>query len=628
MLNDFLRELFTGKLSQALQILEQAAKEPVSPASAAMLRLAILQPGHTFMSYQRLFNIWSGWGKPELKPNAVRKKAALITDFTADHFGPMISLFAAAQGVQVETYLPGFDSIEQSVLDPKSPLYENKPDIALLFFSERWLKRYTGSSSLSHQSDLEQAQNALSSLVQALETHSDADILIGNLPGPAYALPGGMVARDELMGWNLAVSRFNEGLTRLSSRRVRVVDLAGAMFSSGGRQSMGRSNYLRARMAYEMQGALAAARELASGIAHVCGKTHRALVSDWDNTLWGGEVAELGSFGVVCGQDSPDALGYYMIQEYLKALPALGVLLAGMSRNDPAVKSIFDDNKDLPLVLNDFASTQLGWNPKSDGISQISKELGFGPEFMVFMDDSLYEIAQVMSMHPYIDVLWAGPDAQGTLERLSQSRLFNAISLSDEDLQRGERAVRLKEQREFKASFANIEEFLSAIQVTLTFVPVNDGIMDRVGQLFQKTNQFNLTTRRHRENDLKRMMDDGAAMYAVSYEDSFGSQGIIAVVNLISDECLMTIESWLMSCRVLNRTVEQAIFSFILGKAEGRRVRGEFRPTEKNGLVKSLYSSLGFSKTGGDDSETEIWLYDPQAADATPPKHFTTIKEL
>lgn len=627
MLNDFLRELFTGQFSKALALLESVGKEPPSPETLAMLRLAILRPGHTFLTYQRLLNIWSAWGKPALKPNAIQKKVAIVADFTADHFGPMISLFASAQGVQLETHLPGYDSVEQTILDPNSPLYASQPDIVILFFSERWLKRYAGNSALCKTEDLQRGQESLSGLIQALETHSNADLLIGNLPPSAWPMAGGIIAKDGLAGWNQTVSRWNEWLTSLTSRSLRIVDLAGALFNAGGSAALGRTNYLRARMAYEMPGTLAVARELAGGLAHICGRTHRAFVSDWDNTLWGGEVAELGSHGVLCGQDSPDALGYFLIQEYIKSLTSLGVLLAGVSRNDPEVQKIFDENQNLPLNLSDFASLQVGWTPKSDAVGRISKEIGFGPEFMIFMDDSLYEIAQVLSVHPYIDVLWAGPDPQGTLDRIAQSRLFNTLSLSEEDLQRGAHAAVLKEQREFKSSFANIDEFLQAIEVKLTFAQLAENNMDRVIQLFQKTNQFNLTTRRHREDELNDFINQNGSVYAVSYEDSFGSQGIISVIALQAKENALNIESWLMSCRVLNRSVEQAVFSFILENAEGKPVIGEYIPTEKNGLVRSLFPNLGFElDTTDTETSRQIWIW--KNKNQKPPKHFVEIKKL
>ena len=177
MLNKFLSELFTGKLNKALPILENiAVKSPIPNEIITMLRLAIFKPEQNFLSYQKTFNIWSKWGQPALKPNSRKLKILFLSDFTADHFSPMIKLFCAAQGVEAEVLLPEFDSVEQTVLDPSSSMYKCEPDIITLVFSEYWLQKYTGNSSLVKQSDLESAQNTLSNLVSAIKSNSSADI--------------------------------------------------------------------------------------------------------------------------------------------------------------------------------------------------------------------------------------------------------------------------------------------------------------------------------------------------------------------------------------------------------------------------------------------------------------------
>ena len=632
MLNEFLSEIFTGKFNKAISILESATlKSPIPTEILTMLRLAITKPEQNYLSYQKTFNIWSKWGQPTLKPNATNLKIIFLSDFTSDHFSPMIKLFCAAQGVKIEVLLPEFDSIEQTAFDPSSSIYEFQPDIIILIFSEYWIQKYTGNSSLIKQSDLEAAQNTVSNLVSSLKLNSSADILIGNLPGRSFGFPAGYVSMGKVMGWNLALNKFNQWLEKNSGGRIHVVDIAEAIFSSGGRKSMGNINYFRARMAFEMPGTLSVAREISSAICHLSGKTNRALVTDFDNTIWGGEVAELGSFGVDCGLESPEALGFLMTQQYLKSLRPLGVLLAGVSRNDPKIKIIFTESKDIALNLDDFASMQLGWLPKSDSITQISSELGFGSDLMVYLDDSLYEIAQVLSVHPYIDVVLAGPDSQTTITRLTNYRFFNAVSISSEDLERGSRAIKLKEQREFKTSFSKIEDFLEAIQVQLSFSKLNPDNLNRVVQLFQKTNQFNLTTRRHKEDDLKQLENNGTDVYSVAYEDTFGSQGIISAFSLTPKSNSLIIENWLMSCRVLNRTVEQAVFSFILKKSRGKKIIGEYIPTEKNGLVRLLYQNLGFKKlTSATNKKNgcEQWTYANSDSENSPPKHYVLIKEI
>ena len=160
---------------------------------------------------------------------------------------------------------------------------------------------------------------------------------------------------------------------------------------------------------------------------------------------------------------------------------------------------------------------------------------------------------------------------------------------------------------------------------------MNSENLDRVVQLFQKTNQFNLTTRRHREDDLKQLERNGGQIYSISYEDTFGSQGIISVIALVQKPDALFIESWLMSCRVLNRTVEQAVFEFILKKANGKQVNGEYIPTEKNGLVQSLFKTLGFEKNISDRENNPVkdnWIYANYDLKDSSVKHYASIKEV
>jgi FkbH-like protein len=629
MINEYLSESFNGNASRALKVLEKGFEVADLEEFKTILRIAIFQPSHSLLNFQKIYNLWTRIGKVPLKPNPVKQKVFLLTDFTADNLVPLISTFCGAQGVETEILLSSFNSVEQTILDPSSTLYTSKPDIVVWVTSNHWFQQFTGKHTLVEIKNLEKAKETFFNLIDKLKSQSSAEVLVSNIPGQGYPLPSGSLSYHSMVGLDLAVSSFNVWLAKNNSDRIRVIDLSAAIFRGGGRNAMGTLNYLRARMAYEPPGTIAVSREIASAISHVSGKTHRALVVDWDNTIWGGEVAELGSFKVECGYDTPDALGYRLIQEYIKALKTQGTLLAGVSRNDPGVIKIFQENLELVLKEEDFASIQLSWEPKSSSISRVSEELGFGSEFMVFMDDNIFEIAQVLTIHPFIDVIFAGPTPDQTLDRLSTSSFFNSVSLSKEDLERSSRGTLLKEQREMKAQFDNIDDFLQEINIVLKVSPLNDDNRERVVQMFQKSNQFNLTTRRHREAEFIKIKSEGEGVFAFTYTDSFGSQGVISVVNLILQDDRLLIESWVMSCRVLNRTVEQAVFNYILKKANGKIIHGEYIPTEKNKLVKNLYDNLGFKRLSRNpENGVELWEYSNKNRDIAPPAHFTTIKEV
>jgi len=627
LVNRVLPGLFKGACGEAVDLLQRHANEHgSSPELLSLLRLAVHRPGQNILYYLKLLNLWNSLSRPALKPNVAQRKIRLLTDYTSDNLAPLLKLFCGAMGVHVEVEVSAFDSVEQLALDPSSSLELDDKTIVILSLSEHWLARYLGKGALVTQDSIDQVQCLLDNIIGGLKSRQPGHLLVATFPPRAYARPGSTIQIDQYRGWNQALSQLNLWLMGRQETGVCCVDLAEALYAAGGRQVAGRVSYFRSKMIFEPLGTIAAAREFSSAIVQLLGKSHRALVTDWDNTLWGGEVAEAGSHGVVCGLDSPDALAYAKVQEYMKGLSSLGVLLAAVSRNDAKVQKIFEENTDLVLKADDFASVQVTFNPKSHSIAQVSSELSFGTEFMVFVDDSMFELAEAVVVHPHLDVVMAGPEPEATLRALSECRYFNAVSLSAEDLKRGTAALALKQQRNMQASFTNIEDFLKEIRITIDVADFNEKNAGRVVQMFQKSNQFNLTTRRHGENDLRKLQENGT-IGVFSYEDAFGPQGMISVVNLTTDDDALNIESWVMSCRVLNRTVEQAVFNWIVEQSAGRTIMGEYLPTEKNGLVRDLYRSLGFKLVSRDATTgREVWSFDDQCRAQELPKHFANLR--
>lgn len=200
------------------------------------------------------------------------------------------------------------------------------------------------------------------------------------------------------------------------------------------------------------------------------------------------------------------------------------------------------------------------------------------------------------------------------------------MALSDADLLRTEAAHSLKLQREARDDFTSIEDFLQEIDITLEVHPLSEPNLARVVQMFQKSNQFNLTTRRHGETELKQLQSQSGRIGVFSYTDKFGTQGIISVITLVESDEVVEIESWLMSCRVLNRTVEEAVFCWATQIADHRPLVGEYIPTEKNKLVKDLYPRLGFEHLDTVESTgTERWRYNPSQGRQLP-KHFVSLR--
>jgi FkbH-like protein len=594
-LNKYIELVHTRKGYEALGVLGNIARTQKPEEFAKFIRIGANSLFDSPLFYQKLYHLWKDSGKPNLKPTTINKNCVLITDFTADQMVTPAKLFCAAKGINLEINLPEFNSVEQVILDASSMVYTDEIDTVVLLLSEHWLNRQLGFDTLVKESRLTNCKNSITELVRTLESRCDAKILVGVASSQTFPTPGGLTNFQDCYGKHIALLKILDHIIALSNERIHVLDIDVALHLAGGRSALGARSYLLGKMAYEQNGVIAVAREIAGSIASIYGQSHRSLVCDWDNTLWGGEIAELGVYDIVCGHDSADAVGYYQLQSYIKGIKSLGVLLAGASRNNPEIATSINDNADIPLNSTDFASLQVDFCPKSESVGRIANEIGFGPEYMLFLDDSTFELAEVLTKHSYIDVMKASHAPEVTLAALTTGRYFQSVYVSDADLQREQQSQQLKIQRDLASTYSSNEDFLRSISIKLTASELNDKNQSRVVQLLQKSNQFNLTTKRHEIADLREILEKNGKVWAFQYEDSFGPQGIISVVIVIPVSDGYMFDSWVMSCRVLNRTVEQAVFAWVANKLQ-RDLIGEYIPTAKNKLVESLYESLGFSR--------------------------------
>lgn len=279
----------------------------------------MLQPGRTTLWYQHLLNRWEDLGQPALKPNATFKRVAFLSNYTIDNIAPLVTAFGAALGVHVETRLAEFDAVESEALNPQSQLYQETADFVVLGLSEHWLDRYVGTEALVAQENIDHAIGMLKRITSAILQQSRAHVLVTAFAPNSIPKPGGYVSTDGMIGRSAVMSLLNGELLSLQSDRLSVLDCPQAVHFAGGCNAYSLSNYLRAKMPYEQQMLIALAREIAFGIASLCGKSHRALVTDLDNTIWGGVIGDDGRNGIVSGQDSPDGLAYYQLQTYYKS---------------------------------------------------------------------------------------------------------------------------------------------------------------------------------------------------------------------------------------------------------------------------------------------------------------------
>ena len=399
----------------------------------------------------------------------------------------------------------------------------------------------------------------------------------------------------------------NQGLRKTLPDAAIWFDVDALSSWTGKQQFYSQRNYFWTKQPYSDAGLTELAHGLARTVQIIQRGTHKVLILDLDNTLWGGVVAEEGPLGVTIG-GGPDGEAFEAFQRYVKALTDRGILLAICSKNDdPIAREPFERNPEMVLTLADFAAFQASWQPKSESIRQIAAELRLGADSFVFFDDNPAEREEVRLALPDVLVVDVPPDPADYTLALAETGAFDSLRRTDEDLLRTQQYRVESERREAEQGFTDMGAYLQHLQMKATVVPIDETRLPRVSQLVGKTNQFNLTTRRHSSEQLQAMIAiPGTIAFAVSLSDRFGDYGLIAVlIGVRESPDVLRIDTWLMSCRVIGRTVEAFVLNTLVDRARGQGYQGllgEYIQTKKNNLVADLYDRLGF-----EDQDTCRW---------------------
>ena len=353
----------------------------------------------------------------------------------------------------------------------------------------------------------------------------------------------------------------------------------------------------------------------------VLGLSRKILVTDLDNTLWKGIIGEDGIMGIEIGPGTPAGEAHARLQRYMLDLKSRGVLLAVASKNNPADARVpFEQHAHMLLRLPDFAAFEANWNDKAESIRAIAQRLSLGLDSFVFLDDNPLEREWVRSQLPEVAVVDAGPSISHFVQCLDSARYFYTFTLSAEDQARAEHYRGQAARDQLLSAAPSLDQFLEDLHLRGAVLPVNDGNLARVVQLVNKTNQFNLTTRRYsatRVTELAADPDGWAAAFQLS--DRMGDYGLIAVVLCVPDgsKAAWEIDTWLLSCRAMGRQMERFMFDRLVEAAQAhgiRQITGVYRPTEKNAVVAGLYEELGFTRVDSAEGEQRYMFAVPAHA--------------
>jgi FkbH-like protein len=330
------------------------------------------------------------------------------------------------------------------------------------------------------------------------------------------------------------------------------------------------------------------------------GRSFKCLVLDLDNTLWGGVIGDDGLDGIALGQGSPLGEAYTAFQDYVRELSRRGVILAVCSKNDEAnALEPFEKHPEMVLKRGDIASFVANWSNKADNIRAIAQELNIGLDALCFIDDNPFERNLVRQELPMVAVPEVSDDPTGYPVALADGGYFEGLSVTNEDRERTSQYQGNKARDTLKAAVTDLPSYLRGLEMQLVWKRFDKIGLQRIVQLINKSNQFNLTTHRYTDEDVIAVMADPDAFgLQLRLLDRFGDNGIIAIiVGRLQPDQDLHIDTWLMSCRVLGRQVEPTTLNLIAQEAArlgARRLVGDYIPSRKNGMVKDHYVRLGF----------------------------------
>jgi FkbH-like protein len=549
--------------------------------------------------------------------NLLSIRIAILGGSTTAEVKSMLELFLLAQGIQPTFYESGYDRYCEDVLFENPDLWNFKPDVVFIHTTWRNVPQFP--ELLETETEVEQRIRREMARFESLwaKVHDGLGALIiqnnFDLPSPR---PLGNLEASESFGRVNFLLRLNTEFARYARSHpgFLINDILYLSAQVGLANWFGRSYWYNFRMALSPTATVALARNVAATVKSIYGKSRKCLVLDLDNTLWGGVVGDDGLENIILGRDHPVGEAFLDFQRYVKDLQRRGIILAACSKNDSESAKEGFLHPDSVLKLEDFSAFKANWNPKPENIREIAAELNIGLDAIVFVDDNPAERALVADQLPEVAVPEVGSDVSLFAEILEHEGYFEVHKVVQDDLNRSAYYTSNAQRVTSQSGFGNYGEFLASLNMTAEIGPFPPVYLERITQLVNKTNQFNLTTRRFTSAELEAMAQDPDFMTLYGrLADKFGDNGLVSVmIGRVVDDTL-EINLWLMSCRVLKREMEFAMFDALVEQCRVRGIRkivGVYIPSKKNNMVAGHYASLGFSPMGGDSEERELWCYD------------------
>ena len=540
-------------------------------------------------------------------------KIAILSSFTLTGLAETIKVKCSKIHVNCQTYTSGYNQYNQELLNLKSDLYQFKPELTFLIIdSENIFKDvydFFYEKNIDERKEIvKEKLEEIINLAKTFVDNTNNKIVISNLTIPSYSSLGVLETKD--YGISQMILEFNEKLNiRLRNENsIYVYDLFQFYYRFGEKNIAEVHKIAIGDIKITFDYIPYLAEEFVGYIKPYLGLNKKCIVLDLDNTLWGGIVGEDGFDGIKLGPEPPGNI-FMNFQRWLLALHQRGIILAINSKNnsDEALK-VIREHKHMILKEEHFATMKINWIDKIQNMKDIADDINISLDSIVFFDDDPINCEIIKDALPQVLTINLPKDPSLYLSVIQNMNDFNVLKITEEDKKRGEMYFQQKQRNELKNETVNLEKYLEKLQTKVTITNADQVTIPRISQLTMKTNQFNLTTKRYPEEEIKKMTNDSQTrVVCAQVEDKFGDNGITgAFIIKLENKKELYIDTFLLSCRVIGREIEQAMMSFIINEAkkEGlEKIVAEFIPTKKNSPASDFLNKCGFKKEG------KMWVF-------------------
>lgn len=553
----------------------------------------------------------------ENQQRRIKKRIAILGGSTTNDVTAMLELFLLNNGIEPEFYQSEYNRYWQDAVFGNPELNEFKPELIYIHTTSRNITEYTFDMKLSEadvSSALERQYEHFTHMWQSIEKSFGCPVIQNNFEMPLYRIMGNSDASDFHGRVNFISSLNTKFYEYAQSHRdfyINDINYISACF--GLEKWLEPSYWYMYKYAMNLEAIPELAFNIANIIKSVFGKNKKLLALDLDNTLWGGVIGDDGLEGIEIGKENAEAESYDEFQRYVKEHKKLGVILAVCSKNDYENAVMGLEHPESVLSPDDFISIMANWESKDRNIAAIAEEMSILPESIVFADDNPAERHIVSEQLGVAAPELTSPESY--IRTLDRNGYFEVTSFSEDDLKRNDMYRENIQRERQRQSFENYEDYLLSLDMHAVIEDFRPVFLQRITQLTNKSNQFNLTTKRYTISEMETLSEDNRYIRLYGrLKDRFGDNGIVSVVIGEKRKDTLHIELWLMSCRVLKRDMELAMLDSLVKRCreEGiRYIRGYYFKTQKNAMVKELYGDFGFIKTEDNGSDTQ-WLLDTE----------------